>query len=67
MAKPRGRKNYQQLSDELADILEWFESEAVNIDEAIPKYEQAIKLIAEMEAYLKNAENKIKKIRIART
>lgn len=40
----------------------WFESSQVTLDEAVKKYEQANKLIAEMEDYLKTAENKIKKI-----
>lgn len=58
-------KNYQELSAELAKIIEWFESDQVNLDEAVIKYEQALVLIAEIENYLKSAENKIKKISIS--
>ena len=55
-------KNYQQMSDELATLVDWFESDQVNLDEAVRKYEQAIELLQQMEEYLKTAENKIKKV-----
>lgn len=55
-------KTYAQLSQELAKIIEWFESDQVDLDSAIDKYDEATKLIAQMEKYLKSAENKIKKI-----
>lgn len=55
-------KNYQQLADQLAKIIDWFESDDVDLDQAISKYQQATKLLAEMENYLKTAENKIRKI-----
>lgn len=50
------------MDAELAEIIDWFESDKVNLDEAIVKYEKALALIAEIEKYLKTAENKIKKI-----
>lgn len=55
-------KTYQQLSEELAQIMAWFESEQVDLDEALGKYQQAMDLIKQMEDYLKTAENKVKKI-----
>lgn len=55
-------KTYQQMSDELNQLVDWFESSQFDLDEAVAKYEQAIKLVADMETYLKTAENKIKKI-----
>lgn len=55
-------RNYQKMDAELTEIIEWFESDKVNLDEAIVKYEQALALIAEIEKYLKTAENKVKKI-----
>jgi len=55
-------KNYQQLSDEFARLLEWFESDQVNLDDAIAKYEQAMQLLDEMQDYLTTAQNKIKKV-----
>jgi exodeoxyribonuclease VII small subunit len=55
-------KNYQELSSQLNEILEWFESENLDLDKAVAKYEQATKLLADMENYLKNTQNKVKKI-----
>lgn len=55
-------KTYQQMSDEVNQLVDWFESSQFDLDEAVAKYEQAIKLVADMETYLKTAENKIKKI-----
>lgn len=62
MTKKSDTKTYQQLNDELTNLIDWFESDSVNLDEASQKYEQAVKLIDQMEAYLKTTENKIKKI-----
>ena len=63
MTKSKTAKNYKQLSDELSEIVEWFESDSVNLDEAIEKYQQATQLLDEIEKYLKTAENKITKIK----
>ena len=50
------------MADALAKLMEWFESDRVNLDEAVGKYQQAMELLEQMEAYLKTAENKVKKI-----
>jgi exodeoxyribonuclease VII small subunit len=62
MAKAPAAKNYQQMADQLAELVDWFESDAVNLDEAVGKYQQAMELLEQMEIYLKTAENKVKKI-----
>ena len=62
MAGPKNPKTYQQLNEELTKLLDWFEGDRVNLDEASAKYEQAVELIQQMEKYLATAENKIKKI-----
>jgi exodeoxyribonuclease VII small subunit len=62
MAKAKPAKTYQQLSDEFAELAAWFESDQVNLDEAVAKYETAMELLAQMESHLKAAQNKIKKI-----
>ncbi|HZP55760.1 MAG TPA: exodeoxyribonuclease VII small subunit [Candidatus Saccharimonadales bacterium] len=62
MARKAINKSYSQLSDELTKIIEWFEGSEVDIDEALAKYEQAMRLIAEIEDYLKNADNKVRKL-----
>jgi exodeoxyribonuclease VII small subunit len=55
-------KTYQELSDELAQIMDWFESGSVDLDEALSKYEEAMKILGQMETHLQNVQNKIKKI-----
>jgi exodeoxyribonuclease VII small subunit len=62
MAKTKPAKTYRQLSDEFAELAAWFESDDVNLDEAVAKYEQAMELLVQMEDYLKTAQNKVKKI-----
>jgi exodeoxyribonuclease VII small subunit len=62
MSKQNPTKTYQQMANQLAGLIEWFESDQVNLDEAVVKYQQAMDLLKEMEEYLKTAENKIKKI-----
>jgi exodeoxyribonuclease VII small subunit len=56
------KRNYQVMSTELAAIIDWFESDQVNLDDAVIKYSRALKLVTEIETYLKTAENKVKKI-----
>jgi exodeoxyribonuclease VII small subunit len=56
--------NYQKMSEELNTIIEWFESEEADLDEAISKYETAVKLLDDMQTYLKTAENKIHQIQL---
>lgn len=51
-----------QLQAELDELLLWFESDKVDLDEAVKKYERGIVLVKELEARLKTAENTIKKI-----
>jgi exodeoxyribonuclease VII small subunit len=60
----RKSKNYRQMSEELAELIEWFESQDPDIDRALEKYNQAMALIEQMEEYLKTAENRIRKISI---
>lgn len=58
----KSTKSYRQMNAQLAEIMAWFEGEQVDLDQAVAKYEQAMKLLADMENYLKTAQNKIKKI-----
>jgi exodeoxyribonuclease VII small subunit len=51
--------DYRAKKAELDVILAWFESENISIDEALAKYEQANKLIVELEAYLNDTKIKI--------
>lgn len=62
MAQSKNEKSYQQMTEELSQLVDWFESDLVNLDEAVEKYEQAMDLLNQMEIYLKTAKNKVKKI-----
>jgi exodeoxyribonuclease VII small subunit len=63
----KSSKSYRQMSEELDEILLWFESGDPDLDEAVQKYEQARKLLEQMEQYLKTAQNKIRKIAAVKT
>ena len=63
MAKAKASKTYQMMAKELASYIEWFESDSVNLDDAIPKYEEVMELLEQMEDHLKTAQNKITKIK----
>ena len=55
-------KSTAQLQHELDELLLWFDSETIDLDEAVVKYESGKQLIAELETRLKKVENKIIKI-----
>lgn len=57
-AKSKNR-TYNQIKTELDQALLWFESDNLDVDEAIENYKKAILLTNELEAYLKNAENTV--------
>ena len=55
--------DYKTLSAELDEILIKLQSTDLDVDEAVKAYERGMAIAKELEAYLKQAENKIKKIR----
>ncbi|MEK7472140.1 MAG: exodeoxyribonuclease VII small subunit [Patescibacteria group bacterium] len=59
---PAREKTYTELKDELDALLDWFESSDVDVDEALVKYDQAAKLITELEKKLADAELVVKKL-----
>lgn len=61
-AKKRLR-SYQDMLDELDGLLTWFQSEDVDLTEAIAKFEQGMELIEMLESHLKSAENKVETIK----
>ncbi len=61
--KPTPFKSYKILRAELDEILMWFETENIDLDEAVVKYQQARQLVAEIEKYLDHTENKVKSIK----
>jgi len=51
-----------KLQAELDELIMWFESDKVDLDEAVVKYKRGTELIAELEKRLKTAENVITKL-----
>lgn len=60
MVKPS--VNYKELSEELDSIILKLQTADVEIDEAVRLHKKAAGLIAQLEEYLKTAENTIKKV-----
>ena len=54
--------DYQTLQLELDEVLSSLQSGELSIDQAIAAYERGQIIVAELEKYLKQAENKIKKL-----
>lgn len=53
---------YRQLQQELDDLLFEIQADNIDIDSVIIKYDEAQKLIKQLESRLKEAENKIKSV-----
>jgi exodeoxyribonuclease VII small subunit len=54
-------KTYKQLREQLDEVLQWFESDDIDLDEAVTKHAEGEKIIAELTKYLSETEQKIKK------
>ena len=52
-------KSLSQKFDELEKAKEWFYSDEFNLDEAVKKYEEAIKIAKELQKDLTTLQNKI--------
>ncbi|HSH31820.1 MAG TPA: exodeoxyribonuclease VII small subunit [Candidatus Saccharimonadales bacterium] len=48
---------------ELEDITAWFESEEVDLDQALIKFERGMQLAAELRSHLHKVENRVEKIK----
>ena len=56
------QKTTAELQTELDELLLWFESDQVDLDEAVKKYKRGTELVAELQKRLQSAENTINKI-----
>lgn len=54
--------SYQELNTELELILTQLQSGEMDIDDALSAYERGQIIVKELQAFLSNAENKIKKL-----
>lgn len=57
-------KNYRTLSAELDDVLAKLQDPDIQVDEAVQLYERGLALLAGLERHLKQAENKLTKIKL---
>lgn len=55
-------KTYKQQREELDELLAWFDQDDMDVEEALVKYKQAIKLAKDLQEYLQKAENSITKL-----
>lgn len=58
-------KDYAELEAELREILDWFEGDSFDVDEAVVKYKRGLALIEQLEAYLASAENTVRELKSA--
>ena len=56
------KANIQENMKQLEAIVEWFESDDVDIDEALQKYEEGLKLVNDLQKDMKSAKNKFTKL-----
>ncbi len=59
----QAKNNYKALSNELDEVLAKLQSDDLDVDQAVALYERGMKLAKELEAYLKDAKNKVTKIK----
>ena len=56
--------NYQKLNQELDNILSDLQSSDLPVDEAVELYERGLDIVKQLEDYLKNAELKVKRLKL---
>jgi exodeoxyribonuclease VII small subunit len=60
---PDEKFNFTKAYQEIEEINEWFQSEEIDLDEALQKYEKGMDLINKCKERLKEAENKFEEIK----
>ena len=55
--------SYRDLRKKLDVLMEWFEGDDLDVEEALKKHTEAEKVIADLELYLKATEQKITKLK----
>ena len=58
------KMNLNQKIKELDEKVEWFNSEEFKLEEAVEKYEEALKLAEEIEKDLKNLKNEVEVLNV---
>ena len=57
------KENFQGLSQKLEAVLAKLQAPDVHVGEAVKLYEEGLKLVAALEKHLRQAENKIEKLK----
>lgn len=57
-------KTYAELKAELDELLELLQSEDIDVDEAVERYQRGTELVKLLEAKLKQAKNKVTKLKV---
>jgi exodeoxyribonuclease VII small subunit len=57
------KSDYKSLNAELDEVLLKLQSEDLDVDTAVALYERGIEITKELEQFLKEAENKVSKIK----
>jgi exodeoxyribonuclease VII small subunit len=57
------KSDYKSLNAELDEVLLKLQSEDLDVDAAVALYERGIEITKELEQFLKEAENKVSKIK----
>lgn len=55
--------DYRALNEELEGLLAELEAGDSDVDQAIKQYQRGMEIVAQLETYLKTAENKVKKVK----
>ncbi|MBW3538255.1 exodeoxyribonuclease VII small subunit [Candidatus Parcubacteria bacterium] len=63
MKNPNSQINFAAGLKELEDITAWFESEEVDLDQALSKFERGMQLAAQLRTHLETVENRVEKIK----
>lgn len=58
------KQDYQTLSAELDAVLAKLQDPEIQVDEAMRLYEQGLQLVTQLEKHLKQAENKLAKLKL---
>lgn len=57
-------QSYQELSEQLDDLLARLQHPDIQIDEAVELYEKGLALVEQLETHLKQAENTVEKLKL---
>lgn len=63
MSNPSNKQTVNKKLEHLEQIVAWFESEEITIEESIKKYEQALKLARDIEVQLAESKNQVEVIK----